>query len=190
MSDVQTKDTEANPTDDTNEVVPKKAYKEVSADLHKFKSQARELNAQLQAIKADQEARDKAVLEEQQKWSELYKRSESKLSQLQAERQQEREQFVESHKRNSVIQQLGGFKKEAYSKFIDSSKIEIFEDGSINPESVELEVARLRKEYPELIKQSPKQGLPDAAPKAMAERDYSQLNAKERQELKASLLKK
>lgn len=177
--------------DDSNsgkeEFVSKQSYLAVSKDMHTYKQKMKELTAQLEAIKADNEARDVAVLQEKEQWHDLYKKSEAKIQELQTVRDQERSKFLEGHKKNSVLQQVS-FKKQDYIRFIDVSKIEVNEDGSISPESVQLEVDRIRKEYPELIKTSAKETLPDAAPKGAANKSYSEMTSEERDKERMRLI--
>lgn len=168
------------PVTETPEVVSKDAYAKVSTDMHKFKSEAKALQAKLADIQAEQEAKDKAALEEKEQWHTLYKKAEEKLKGLETERQNERNKFVESHKINAVIQTLGGFKKPEYNKFIDSSKVEVTEDGSVDSSSVQSEVERIRREYPELLKTSNKTPLPSDAPRQFAQKSVKDMTADER----------
>lgn len=112
------------------------------------------------------------------------------MAQLAQERDSERNKFVDFHKKNAVIEKLGGFKKPEYTKFINTQEIEVREDGSVDENSVMSQVEKIRKEYPELIKVSPKTDLPNAAPRVASERPYSALSEKERYELKLKLAQK
>lgn len=167
--------------------VPKKAYQEVTKDMMKYKSEMKNLSAQIEQLKAEKEAKEVATLQEQEKWHDLYKKSETKLAQLAQERDSERNKFVDFHKKNAVIEKLGGFKKPEYTKFINTQEIEVREDGSVDENSVLAQVEKIRKEYPELIKVSHKTDLPNAAPRVASERPYSALSEKERYELKLKL---
>ena len=190
MSDVPNNNNNEDSTQESsNEVVSKKAYSEVSKDMLKYKQEMKALQAQLAQVQADKEAADTAQLQEKEEWHQLYKIAETKLSTLAQERDAERNKFITFHKVNAVVEKLGGFKKPEYTKFIDTNAIEIDENGSVIEDTVLSQVERIRKEYPELIKQSQKQELPNAAPRAGAERSYSQLTEKEKIELKLSLAK-
>lgn len=89
-----------------NEVIDKKAYQAVAADMHKYKSELKQYKEQLNAIKADKEAAEKQSLLEQEKWKELFNKNEASLKQIQAERDSERNKFLTSHKINNVVQEL------------------------------------------------------------------------------------
>lgn len=177
-------------SDPENEVVDQKAYKQVAADMHKYKSELKQYKEQLAAIKADKEAAEKQSLYEQEKWKELFQKNEASLKQIQAERDQERNKFLTSHKINNVVQELGGFKKPEYVKFIDTTKVEMDEDGNILAESVKAEVERIKKEYPELIKTSSVQPLPSKASSGFVQKPVSQMTAAELAQKRRELLQK
>lgn len=174
--------------DEKDGFVSKQAYKQVSQDMHSYKTKMKELSAQLEAVKADKEAREKSVLEEQEKWHDLYKKSETKIQELLKERDKERNQFLEGHKKNSVLQQVS-FKKPEYVKFIDVSKIEVNEDGSIAQDLVAAEVERIKKEYPELLKTTAREMLPDAAPKGAKPKSLKDMSPSELADARRALLK-
>lgn len=188
MSEVT--DNKPNESTEEDAFVPKKAYQEVSKDMLKYKGEMKNLQAQLDQLKADQEAKEKAVLEENEKWHDLYKKSEQKLTQLASERDSERTKFVDFHKKNAVIQNLGGFKKNDYTKFINTNAIEVLDDGSVDNNSVMAEVERIRKEYPELIKTTPKAELPNAAPKGAIQKSVSDMSPAELAQARRQLLTK
>lgn len=175
---------------DVVEQVSKDAYTKVSADMHKFKQESKALAQKLADIQAEQEAKDKASMEEKEQWHDLYKKSELKLKSFEAERATEKSKFIDSHKVNAVIQDLGGFKKTEYNKFIDTSKIEVKEDGSIDESSVSLEVDRIRKEFPELLKAKQINPLPSNAPVGFGTKTVAQMSQAERDEAKRELLKR
>lgn len=190
MSEVHSDDNSNNELETEKEgFVSKKAYSQVTQDMHSYKAKMKELSAQLEAIKADNEAKEKSALVEQEKWHDLYKKSESKIQDLLKERDLERNRFLEGHKKNSVLQNIS-FKKQEYIKFIDVSKIEVNEDGSINPDSVNHEVERIKKEFPELIKTNVKEMLPDAAPKGAKAKTLSEMTSEELAEARRAALNK
>jgi len=171
------------------ELVSKEAYTKVSADMHKFKQESQALAAKLADIKAEQEAKDKASLEEKEQWHVLYKKAEDKLKGIEVERKAEQTKFIESHKINAVIQNLGGFKKLEYNKFVDVAKVAVSDDGSIDEASVLSEVERIRKEYPELIKASSSKPLPSNAPISMGSKSIKEMSSDERAAARRLLIK-
>tara|TARA_B100001971_G_C18266422_1_gene593066 strand:+ start:2456 stop:3079 length:624 start_codon:yes stop_codon:yes gene_type:complete len=172
--------------------VSKKAYQEVSSDMHKYKQELKEKEAKLNELLAIQEAKEKEALEEQGRWEELYKQSQEKLTTLQSERDQERNKFIDYHKRNSVLQKLGGFKRDEYNKFVNIENIELREDGSIDEDSIASEIDRIRQNYPELIKSNSPTSLPKDAPmqNEVGKKSFDQMSEVERNNLKRSLLTK
>lgn len=192
MSEVQNKPVENQDSiENTDEAfVPKRAYQEVSKDMLKYKSEMKQLSAQLEQLKAEKEAKEISTMQEQEKWHDLYKKSEQKLSQLAQERDSERNRFVDFHKKNAVIEKLGGFKKPEYTKFINTNEIELNEDGSIVEDSLMNQVEKIRKEYPELIKTTPRNELPNAAPRGAVQKSVSEMTQAELNAARRELLKK
>lgn len=194
MSDVQNNENESKSPEsevaDQDAFVPKKAYQEVSKDMLKYKTEMKNLAAQLSQLQAEKEAKEVAQLQEQEKWHDLYKKSEAKLAQLAQERDTERNKFVDFHKKNAVIEKLGGFKKPEYTKFINTNEIEMNEDGSIVEDSINAQVEKIRKTYPELIKSSPKGELPNAAPKGAFQKSVSDMTPAELNAARRELLTK
>ncbi len=172
--------------------VSKKAYKEVSQDMHKYKSELQSTKAKLAEIEAIQEAKEQERLEEQGKWEELYKKSQEQFKTLQSEREQEKSKFVDYHKKNSVLQKIGGFKRDEYNNFINVKDIQMNEDGSIDENSLTAEVDRIKQEYPELLKATPSVKLPKEAPNQgeIGNKSYEEMSEHEKAQLKRSLLKK
>lgn len=171
------------------EYVDKAVYKKTAEDMLKYKSEMRSYKAQLDQIKADNEAKEKQALYEQENWKKLFQQNEEKLKQLQLERDSERDKFINAHKVNSVVQELGGFKKPEYVKFVDHAKIELDENGSLITASVQAEVQRIKQMYPELVKTNselvkplPSQAARGASPKSIEQMTPSEL-AQARREL-------
>lgn len=172
--------------------VSKKAYQEVSSDMHKYKSKLKEREAQLNQLLAEKEAQERARLEEEGRHKELAEKeaqarraAEEKYAQLQAN-------LVDSTKKNAVIDKLGGFKKSEYAQFIKLDNVEIDENGLATPASVEAEVNRIRSEHPSLLKQAVSAPLPSEAPKNYTPappKPVEKMSREERAELRKQLLK-
>lgn len=171
--------------------VSKKAYQEVSTDMHRYKQELRETQARLNEIQAEKEAREREALAEQGKWEELYKKNQQELEAAKQERASEQNKFVDYHKKNSVLNKVGGFKRDEYNKFIDVNNIEMNEDGSIDEASLELEVDRIRQSYPELLKTGSGTKLPNDAPKGndLGEIDPAKLDGAEKSEFFKNYIK-
>ena len=179
--------------DESNEeFVPKKAYKEVSDDMFKYKNKLKETEALLNQMAAEKEAASIQSLKENEQWKTLYEKNQAHLDALEATRAQEKDQFVNYHKKQAVLKELGGFKKDEYTNFINVSSIELDDEGNVSPVSLVAEVNRIKQSYPELIKSAPANNLPSNAPKSIevAGKPYAQMTDKEKMEFKMSLLKK
>lgn len=172
--------------------VSKKAYQEVSGDMHKYKSELQETKARLAEIEAIQETKEQEALQEQGRWEELYNTSKEQLTTLQSERNQERDKFIGYHKKNSVLQHIGGFKRDEYNSFINVENIKLNDDGSINNESLTSEVDRIKQEYPELIKTNSSTKLPKEAPSQneIGNKGYDKMTEAEKVLVKRQLLTK
>lgn len=107
-------------------------------------------------------------------------------------RHTEKEQFINHHKKNAVLRELGGFKKEEYTSFVNISNVEMDDEGNIIKDSLLSEVSRIKQEYPELIKSAQVNNLPSTAPKTFEPqaKSFKDLSEKERDALKEQLLRK
>lgn len=192
MSDVHENSNNVNevvPETEKEEFVEKKLYKKSLDDMHASKAAQKELKARLDAVTAEVEAKEKASLYEQEKWKELYQSTDKKLTKVLTEQETDRSKLVEVHKKNAVVEQLGGFKKPEYVKFVNMSAVEMDDSGNISPESIAAEVQRLRKEYPELIKASDVKPLPSGTFRNTT-REYNDLSQKEKLQFKLELANK
>lgn len=191
MSEVQNEQVEDQTEEQNDETaISPEAYKRVSQDMHKYKSKMKEFQGVIEALKIEKEQNEQQKLVEQNKWQDLYKKSEEKLKALTSQRDSERNKFIDSHKKNAVIQALGGFKRSDYSRFVDVSQVDLAEDGTVNEDSVQAEVSRIRKEFPELLKSAPKPTLPDKAPGKLENKSLSEMTPDEKNAYRRNLLTK
>lgn len=143
--------------------VSKKAYEEVTKDMHKFKARAKEAAA----AKAEYEAKLKAIeeekLREQENWKALSENYKTELETLKSSVNAEKQRNQEIIRKNALKQELGGNIKDQYLSLVDLNQIEINEHGLPDKDSL-LEVAnKFREEHGVLI-QSSKGGNPTSAP--------------------------
>lgn len=172
------------------QTIPVGVYEVTKTDMLKYKSENKGLKEQLAQIAADREAEKNAQLLENKQYEALYKKAEEKLKTVLQERESERSQFIDGHKINAVTQALGGFKKPEYTKFINRDAISVREDGSVDHDSVEAEVARIKKEYVELIKTAQANSLPNQAPSGIQPKELKDLSEDERNQLRRNILTK
>lgn len=139
--------------EEANEMVHKKAFTEVSNDMHKFKSKAKEATARINELEAAAKSREEADLKSQSKWEELYNKEKKAREVLEADNKTQRERNQLNEKKSALKAELGNV-KDVYLSHANLDAIEIQEDGTVSSESV-LEVANAFKtEYPELIPSS------------------------------------
>ena len=174
------------------EFVSKKAYSEVASDMHKYKSELKDIKAKLNQLNAEKEAEKNEQLAEQGRWEELYKKQSEDMNRLKQEKSADQDKFIGFHKKNSVLQKVGGFKRDEYNKFINVDAINLNDDGSIDEVSMNLEIDRIRQTYPELLKTSASNKLPNNAPKEsnIGGKTYESMTRDEKFEYKKNLLKK
>lgn len=173
--------------------VSKKAYGEVSNDMHKYKAKLKETEAILNQLKAEKEQAEINEKKEKQQWELLYKSNEEKLKQIERERMEEKNKFLNYHKKQAVVSGVGGFKKEEYSSFINVDSVQIDENGNVVQESLDAEVNRIRQNYPDLLKGNVSAPLPNEAPKSFNQSlntDITKMSERERTNYKMSLLAK
>lgn len=154
-NDGQSQNTEGrNPGETKEEYVSRKAYEEVTRDMHKFKSEARAEKA----AKAEYEAKLKAIeeekLAEQQRWKELFEKERQEKEELNRKSKEKETAYLMSVKKSALKQELGGKIRDEYLAHADLKSIEFKDDGTLNMDSV-LEVAnKFRAEHGELIPRS------------------------------------
>jgi len=164
------------------ELVSKKVAEDFKNDMFKYKDKSKELEIQLNTLKLEKDAAEQDRLEKNQEWEALYAREKQAREVLQAGIAEKEAQFVDSAKINAVIEDIGGFKKSEYNKFIEVSNITIEENGSINQLSLATEVDRIKQNYSELLKSEQKPTLPNGAPAkqtAVGPKDLSELSTTE-----------
>lgn len=149
------------------ELVSVSVLDEYKNDMFKYKSKMRENEAELQSLKNANALRDKEQLLEKEEWKVLYEKESTLRSQAQTELETKSNFFINSSKINSVVQKLGGFKKDSYSRFINTESIDMNDDGTFCEKSIVKEVDRMKQEYSELLTSHTAQKMPNVAPQNM-----------------------
>lgn len=130
--------------------VPKKAFQEVTTDMHKFKNKYKSVTAELEALKAEREAAQQAQLEEQKQFQELYEQQKAKTAELNSQLENANRQFELNSKRAALKAELGEVKDD-YLSFARLDEIELLEDGHIDPDSLHKVANEFRQNHPSLI---------------------------------------
>lgn len=139
------------PEETKAEVVSRKAYEEVTRDMHKNKQKAKELEMKLSEYEAQLKAQEEAKLHEQQQYKELFEKRDAELEQARQEAQKERSRFTRSVKMAALKQELGGKVKDQYLSFANLDAITVNEDGSIDSESLRNVANDFRNQHAQLI---------------------------------------
>jgi hypothetical protein len=141
----------SNSNQDANEFVSKKAYQDVSQDMHRYKQQLRDTKAMLSEMDAKLRAQEDEKLAEQNRFKELYEKSQQELkAQIDAAKRRE-EAYSESVKKSALKSELGGKIKDQYLVHADVKGITFNDDGSIDLDSVHAVANKFRQEHPGLI---------------------------------------
>lgn len=133
------------------EFVSKKAYEEVSRDMHRYKQTAKEAAAAKSEYEAKLKALEEEKLREANQYKELYEREKQEREALAKKAQDERSAYITAVKKSALKSELGGTIKDAYLVHANVSAIELNEDGSINQESLLKVANEFRQNHGELL---------------------------------------
>ena len=131
--------------------VAKKAYEEVSRDMHKNKAKAREAEARSAQLEAEIKAIKEAELIKEKQFQTLYEQEKEKAASLEAARKKDNEMFLKTAKKSALKQELGGKIKDVYLNRAALNEIEVNDDGTLSSESLLTVANKFRQEFPEVI---------------------------------------
>ena len=143
-----------------------KAFRQVSDDMHKYKGALKDQEAENIKLRQRLDDIERSNLEQKEQFKDLYEAERSRNDELEKSMDEKNIKFLNSQKLSAVKEKLGQFKKPEYNKFIDTNKIVVDTDGQIDMSTVEREVDRLKKEYPELIKVKASSTMPSEQPES------------------------
>lgn len=175
--------------------VHRKAYEEVTKDMHKYKSKAKEIEAMKNELEAQMKAIEEQKLKDQQKWQELYEREKQQREQAEIERNKDKSLYLRSVKLNALKAEIGSDIKDEYLSFADIDAIELKDDGTLSSESV-LKVANdFRQNHPSLLPASSNSGITNMASPTgntvqQGEKSLNELTYEEKAELLKQLKNK
>lgn len=144
--------------------VPKNAYEEVSKDMHRFKSKAKEAEAKAAELEARMKAIEEAKLIEEKRFEELYQKERQAKEDAENALKRTNEHLMKSVKMTALIKELGGKINSKYLVHADLNAIVVRDDGSLSSESVTSVANKFRQENPELIPSISAGNLNDVAP--------------------------
>ncbi|MCK5605124.1 hypothetical protein KAR91_24755 [Candidatus Pacearchaeota archaeon] len=132
------------------ETVARKAYEEVSGDMHKYKAKNKQLDLELSEYKAKLKTIEESKMKEQSQWQELYDREKEKTGDLESKLSNEKNLFMRSVKLQALKSELGAV-KDIYLQNANIDDIIINDDGSLGSESVKSVANNFRQVFPEVI---------------------------------------
>ena len=172
--------------------VSKKAYEDVSRDMHRFKQKNKELEATVNEFKSQLKAQEEQKMQEQEQWKELYQKREAELEQARREADSQRNQYLNAAKLSALKQEIGANVRDEYLKFAPLDSIAFNEDGTIDRDSVREAANSFRKEHGQLIPNSENVNITGQASQQkefQKEVDTSKMSSKELLEYYANLKK-
>jgi len=138
-------------SEEQNAFVSKKAYEEVTRDMHKNKQKAKELEAAYNELQAQLKAQEEQKMQESQQWKELYEKRQAELELERRKAQEEKNRYMTSVKLSALKQEIGANIRDEYLKFAPLDSITLTEDGLIDKESLREVANSFRKEHGQLI---------------------------------------
>lgn len=156
-------DTSGNNSNETA-YVSKKAYEEVTRDMHKNKQKAKELEAALNEMQAQLKAQEEQKMQEENRWKELYQKREAELEQERQKSQSERSKYMKSVKLAALKQEIGASIRDEYLQFANLESIALTEDGLIDRDSLREVANSFKKEHGQLIPKTENVNITGTAP--------------------------
>ena len=145
------------------EYVSRKAYEEVTRDMHKFKQKQKEEAAARAELEARLKAQEEAELREKEQWKELFEKKEQELTQFKDELSQKDRAITMQAKRNALRSELGNIKDE-YLNLARLDDLELDEYGAVTNESLHGVANRFREDHPALVSSTPAPKITNQAP--------------------------
>ena len=142
---------EGNQEQEKEQFVTRKAYEEVTRDMHKNKQKAKELEAAYNELQAQLKAQEEQKMQESQQWKELYEKRQAELELERRKAQEEKSRYMTSVKLSALKQEIGANIRDEYLKFAPLDNITLTEDGLIDKESLREVANSFRKEHGQLI---------------------------------------
>lgn len=132
-----------------------KSYSKVLSEVKKQKAANAEMQKQLNEIKAQKEADENVKLAEQNKYKELYEKSEKEKTESQKQFSDLSGKLNDTRKLQAFQEVLPGkLKSREYMVHVKKDAIKFDADGKVDMESVQTEVSRFVKEHGSLLESS------------------------------------
>lgn len=144
--------------------VSRKAYEEVTRDMHKNKQKAKELEAAFNELQAQLRAQEEQKMQEQERWKELYQKREAELEQVKRQAQEQNNRYMRSVKMSALKQEIGANIRDEYLQFANLDSIALTEEGTIDPESLRTVANEFRKQHGQLLPKQENVNITGQAP--------------------------
>lgn len=180
VSDETVVDSNSTP-DEKDAYVPKKAYEDVTRDMHKNKQKVRSLEADNNELKAQLKAQEEQEMQKQEKWKELFETSKAELVEVRKEAQIKDDKYTRSQKISALKQEIGVNIKDEYLSFASLDNI-VLTDGLIDKDSLRDVANSFRKEHGQLFPQEENVNITGQAPNSSnvsATKDYNKMSPAE-----------
>lgn len=174
--------------------VARKAYEDVTNDMHKFKQRYKAEAAKAAELEAKMRALEDDRLKEQERYKELYEREKKERETVLAQQAQEKARFTRGLKLSALKAELGGKIRDEYLQHANIDAIEMNDDGTLSSESVREIANRFRQEHPQLIPSAAAGSITGQAPAkeavVISDKPIEQMSFEEKAALLASLKRK
>jgi hypothetical protein len=134
-------------SDDGKNSVAYETYERTLAQAKKAQAKNKEVQEELNALRAEKDAESKSRLEEQNKYKELYEASEATAKQAREETATLVAAQIITRKKEAVAAHIGAVHKPEFLQFLNLDNIDLD-----NPDSVIEEATRFKAEYPMVLK--------------------------------------
>jgi uncharacterized protein (DUF3084 family) len=173
----QTQVSDQNVDDSANQSVSYETHRKLLGEKKRAQAEREALQAEVAEMRREREERENAQLAEQNKFKELYERSQTRSNELQSQLDGITSQYDTQRKKDAVLAKIGPLVNSTYSSFIDLESVNL-EDA----DSIESAAAKFRKEHAQLIKSTtPHHSTAPAAtmPGASGKPDYDNMSVSE-----------
>ena len=136
-------------SDEGKNSVAYETYERTLAQAKKAQAKNKEVQEELNALRAEKEAESKSRLEEQNKYKELYEASEATAKQAKEETAALVAAQIINRKKEAVAAHIGAVHKPEFLSFLNLDNIDLD-----NPDSIIEEATRFKAVYPMVLKTS------------------------------------
>lgn len=173
---------------ETQDSVSKRAFEEVSKDMHKYKKELNEFKQAYNELQTQLKLQEEVKMQEQEQWKELYQKTKSEIEQEKKRADEQVSRYTKSVKISALKTELGGKIKDEYLSFANLNDIVITESGSVDTESLHRVANQFRQEHGTLIPKSENTNITGQAPNSFDNLKPKSLNQMSHEE-KLELLK-